>query len=344
MQKIKFEVSTWSIIKFILIILLIGFIFYIKEVLLILFSAFVISSAINPLADKLQKRKIPRFLSVLLVYFILGGIIVGIGILILPAIKEQIQLLAINLPNYYQFIIEKFSRLANNPEYQPMLFQLRDQLFNLANNLSSFSQEIIPKVRDFFGGSIKFLLVLVISLYLVVEDRDLKRFFQSILPAEYQPYITNLTLRIQRKIGGWLLGQLFLSAIIFTLVSISLFIIGVRYWLLLGLIAGLLEIIPFIGPFVSATIAVVLTIGSSILKSILIIILYIIIQQLENHLIVPQVMKKTVGLNPILVILSILIGAKLGGILGAILAIPLVSGIQEFLKDIFQIKSEEDAS
>jgi len=179
-------------------------------------------------------------------------------------------------------------------------------------------------------------VILVISFYLTVQEKGVKRFIMSLTPAKHQSYLSSLIERIQRKMGGWLRGQLLLMLIVGILTYIALRLIGLKYALVLALIAGILEIVPYIGPIISAIPAVILGFVQSPFLALLVIILYILIQQIESQIIAPQVMRRAVGLNPIITIIAILIGAKLAGILGIILAVPITAALAEFLKDVYQ--------
>ncbi|MBL7155340.1 MAG: AI-2E family transporter, partial [Candidatus Portnoybacteria bacterium] len=173
-----------------------------------------------------------------------------------------------------------------------------------------------------------------ISFYLAVQEKGAKRFLVSLTPNEHQSYLADLIERIESKIGGWLRGQLLLMFIIGCLTYIGLYFLGVKYALTLALVAALLEIIPYIGPILAAIPAVILAFFQSPFLALLVILLYIVIQQLENYIIVPQVMKRAVGLNPVVIIIVMLIGAKLAGLLGIILAVPVTAAAAEFLKDL----------
>ncbi len=129
-------------------------------------------------------------------------------------------------------------------------------------------------------------------------------------------------------------GQLFLGVIVGVLVYIGLSLLGIRFALLLAIIAGILELVPYIGPVLSAIPAVILAFFQAPILALWILILYIVVQQLENYLLVPVIMKKVVGLNPVVVIIALLIGGKLLGILGIILAVPAAAVLAEFFKDI----------
>ena len=161
------------------------------------------------------------------------------------------------------------------------------------------------------------------------------RFIRSVTPSAYQPYLVQMMRRLKAKLGSWLRGQLLLMLIIGVLVYIGLKLLGAEYALVLALWAGLTEIIPYVGPILGAIPAIFLAFSDSPLQALLVAALYLVVQQLENNLIVPMVMKRTVGLNPVVSIVAIAIGAKLGGVIGAVLAIPLVVSLGVFLSDFF---------
>jgi predicted PurR-regulated permease PerM len=157
---------------------------------------------------------------------------------------------------------------------------------------------------------------------------------RGVTPKEHETYVLNLWQRAQKKMGQWLQGQLFLAIVVGVLVYIGLSLLGIRFALLLAIIAGILELVPYIGPVLSAIPAVILAFFQMPILALWVLILYIIIQQLENYLLVPVIMKKVVGLNPVVVIIALLIGGKLLGILGIILAVPAAAVLAEFFKDV----------
>ena len=183
---------------------------------------------------------------------------------------------------------------------------------------------------------------MVITFYMTVEEDGLKKFVRSIAPIEYQPYLVQKTNRIQIKMGGWLRGQLILMLIVGTLSFIGLTILGVPYALVLAVFAGLAEFVPFLGPIIAAVPAVFFAFSDSPWKAVGVIIFYTVLQQLENQVIVPKVMQKAVGLNPIVVITVMLVGAKVAGLMGILLAVPATTIAWIFIGDLFQHKVEAD--
>lgn len=326
------NISSSTLFRFILIIIAVIALYFIRDIILVLFFAIILTSALDPLVNWCTARKIPRAVAVLSIYLILGAIIALIIVLLINPLSEQFTQLSRSMPVYYEKFIEKFGVIFPRQGSQA---NIQSSLENLSGSLNSLAKNLIPAVRGFLGGGISLVLVLVLTFYLIVEDRGLKTFLRTIAPGKHQPYLHRLVNRIQHKMGAWLRGQLLLSAIIFVMTLIVLLIFKVKYALVLAFVAGMLEVVPFIGPLLAAAIAVLLTLAISPFKALVVIpIIFLVIQQLENHLIVPKVMQKTVGLNPIVIILVVLIGAKLGGILGVLVAIPLTAGVSEFLKDM----------
>lgn len=325
-----------SIIRVVIILLALFFIYLIREIVALLFVSIVLSSAFDPWVDWLQKHKIPRAVSVLMIYVILISILSLIIVMIVPPIAEQIGQLAKNLPLYYERLALGVSEITDSGK-QP---SLPETLRTLSVSLGETTKSVFSTITDVFGGLISFIAVLVIVFYMIVEEASLKKFVQFLTPVKHQGYVADLINRMQKKMGLWMRGQLTLCLIIGIMTYIGLTILGVKYALLLALIAGILEIIPFVGPIVSAVPAIFIGFSDSLVKVLLIIALYFVIQQFENQIIVPKVMQKAVGLNPIIIIVAILIGAKLGGIVGALLAVPVAAAMGVILSDIFPHQTE----
>ena len=325
-----FNISTSTIFRIIIILLGLVFLYFIRDILLIIFVSVIIAAAMNGPVSWLQNHKIHRILGVLFVYLIFLLLAILVITIISPMLTEQIKQLA----NYFPELVEKV-----NIGFQEWWGKYRTDvniqsfLDNFSNKLNQATSSIFGTIVGLFGGLFSFGIVLVISFYLAVQEKGVKRFFVSMTPSEHQHYVSDLINRIQIRIGGWLRGQLFLMLIIGSLTFIGLYFLGVKYALTLALIAGILELIPYIGPFIALVPAAILAFVQSPMLALLVIILYVVIQQLENYIIVPQVMKRAVNLNPIVIIIAMLIGAKLAGVMGVILSIPLTAAIAEFLKD-----------
>lgn len=192
-----------------------------------------------------------------------------------------------------------------------------------------------------FGGLFSFVLIIVFSFYFAVQERGIASFLRIITPPKHEKYAIDLWKRSQLKIGLWMQGQLLLALIIGVLVYLGMMILGVKYALLLALLAAVAELIPLFGPVLAAIPAVAIGfIDGGATLGFLVVGFYVIIQQFENHLIYPLVVKKVVGVPPLLVILALLVGGQLAGFLGIIIAVPLAATLMEFLNDLEKDKKK----
>jgi len=333
--KTAIDISLTSLIKVLILFLTVVFLYFIRDIVVILFTTIIISSALDPTIDWLKGKHLPRSLSVIIVYVFVLAVIAGSVSLLVPPIAGEVKELAGKLPDLYQNLQVYLS--GDSPLYDPMIAEeIQKALSGLGDNLSKITGGIFGTVSDIFGGLFSVVIILTMSFYLVVQENALKKFLRSITPTKHQPYVTSLVNRIQQKIGAWLRAQLILVLAVGVLTFVGLSLLKVPYALVLAIFAGLMEVVPYIGPIISVIPAAFLAItvtGSWVMLA-GVILVYFVVQQLENHLLVPKVMHKAVGLNPIVVILSLMIGGKLAGFLGVILAVPVATALVIFVKDI----------
>ncbi|OGZ34863.1 MAG: hypothetical protein A2174_02805 [Candidatus Portnoybacteria bacterium RBG_13_41_18] len=331
------EISLSTILKFLAILAGIFLLYLIKNILVMLFLAVIIAAAVDAPIDWLVRHKFRRGLAVAIVY-VTGIAIFGFLLyLIIPPLAEQIKILAVNLPDYLGELEGRLQWIGG----QFGITSLQDVLVKLADRLSSAAGDIFIATINFFGGLFSALIVLIISIYLAVEEKSVKKFVVSLAPADKEEYIADLVDRMLYKLGGWFRGQILLMAIIGVLVFIVLSLLKVKYALTLALIAGLLEIVPIIGPILAAVPAILFSWLQSFGLAIAVAVLYYIIQEIEKYLIVPMVMKRAVDLNPITIMVAVLIGVELQGIIGAILAIPVAAIVSILFRDL---KNRKNAS
>jgi predicted PurR-regulated permease PerM len=335
-KPVTFNISTLTIVKIILTLLILYFAYLMWDILVLIIIALILAVLIDPLADLFEKRKIPRTLAVLVVYVILISLLGLIVVLIIPPITTQFQQLTDNIPNYWnrlkalgaEDLLAKYDSSA-----------LQKGFKSVEDNLA---QGIFTGLGGIFGGVISFFLVMVLTFYMVVEKKELKNIARSLIPAHYQPYLSQVAGRMKEKMTAWFKGQLILCLIVGLAVFIGLSFLGVKYALVLGLIAGFLEIIPYVGPWTFAVLAVFIALGQSPTLALFTLIMFIAIQQTESNLLVPKVMQKAVGLNPIISILAVITGAKLAGFLGILFAIPIASALSILLQDFFRKGGENN--
>lgn len=210
---------------------------------------------------------------------------------------------------------------------------MQDFTAGIEDKLLQAGGGVLTVFKSIFSGIVMIVATFVLSFYLALQENGVRKFLQFITPKQYEDHILDLWQRSQKKLGNWLQGQLLLGFIIGVLVFIALSILGIPYAPILALLAAIFELVPVAGPIIAAIPAVLLAFLISPIKGILTLVVYFIIQQTENHIIVPNVMKKAVGLNPVVIIIALLVGAKLGGIIGMLLAVPTAAVLMEILRE-----------
>lgn len=340
---ININITAIGVIKVILIFIVFYFLFLIREILAMLFVALIFASAVDPWVDWLQKRKVPRGISIIAIYLIALSVITGVVFLIIPPISKQVNDLANNFPSILEKVISGYEYLREYSVQHGILENIKENMGSISSNLQKAAGGIFSTVSGIIGSVLSFFLILVMTFYMVVEENALKKIVWSIAPEKYQVYVMKLINRMQKKVDLWLRGQLILSFIIFILTYVSLLILGVKYALVLALIAGLTEFVPYLGPILASIPAIFLAFTQEPILAVFVAILYYIIQLVENHIIVPKLMQKVVGLNPIISIAVLLVGFKVAGVLGAILSIPVATAISVFLRDIFENRVGKEA-
>lgn len=330
------NISTLSILKVFAILLFLYFLYLIRDIVAILFVSLVLASALNPWVDWMQKKKLPRVLGIIFIYLALFIIISSVVYLIIPPIISQVNELSANFPRYYEKVVSGIAILGDYTGQHTILNDIKDGLKSISSNLEGAASGVFSTVTNIFGSIVSFFLVIVITFYMVVEENAMKKIIWSIAPAKHQPYIMQLITRMQKKIGLWLRGQLILSLIIFALTFLGLSILNVKFALTLALIAGLTEFVPYLGPLLAAIPAIFIAFTQAPALALFVAVMYYIIQLVENNIIVPKLMQKVVGINPIVSIAVLLIGFKVAGVVGAILSIPIATAIGVFIGDLFE--------
>ncbi len=314
------EYSTQVILKVVFAVLAVAFLWVIRDIIVLLILALILASVMEPMVEYFNKKKVPKAASILAVYIIILSIAGVVVYLLIPPVVEQFKQFAANFPHYVQVLQEKIG--ASFLETQTVK-NFSSQIFTEGSIGGGF----LHSTFGVFTGALSLITVLALSFYIVTEERGMKNFIAELLPPQHQKFTSNLIDKIQKKMGLWILGQLILSFTIFLASFIGLKLLGVQYALFLALLAGILEIIPYLGPILSAVPAAFFAFLQNPPLAIAVIVLYIVIQQTENYLLTPKVMAKTVGMPPLVVLLALLIGFKLAGIVGFLVAVPLAGAI-----------------
>lgn len=327
----KIEITTSSILKTVAALSGLVFLWLVKDILAIIFFALVIASALNPIIKRLQQLRFPRTLAAIFVYLaFFGGGILLISLATVP-LAQEVNRLSQAIPEITSTLrgLEQFSRLSS--ELQESLLQLSARLSNVSINLFSITENVV-------GTAVSVVAVFVISFYLSVENQGIKEFLKDITPKSKKRLVVDLWGKIQYKLGAWFKAELGLTLSVGILTFIGLQLLGFRYALVLGLFAALTEFIPYVGPVIASIPSVLIALTQGLPLTLMTILLYVLVQQTENYVLAPQIMKKAVSLNPLLVIIVLMIGAKLGGFLGLLLAVPITVALVELVREIFNLE------
>ena len=330
------DISWGTILKISLAFLIFYIIYLVKDILVWFIFALIISVLFNPAVTFLQRIKVPRILAVIFIYVAIFGILGLLVYWMAPVFFSEIQQFSQLFPQYFEKIAPPLRDLGVEA-FENM------ESFNqaLGSILQKASSDILSALAVFFGGVGSTIFVLSIALFLSLEGKWVERVIGLLSPRKYEAYVLALWERSQTKVAGWFGSRILLALFVGVAVFIMLHLFNAEYALSLALLAGVLDFIPVLGPVFAGAVAFIFIALDSWVKAIFVLIGFVLIQQIEGNILSPILTRKFVGLPPVLVLLSLAIGAKLLGILGAVLAIPLAGIIFEFLRDFLRKKKEE---
>ncbi len=345
------EFSLASVAKATLVIIglviLTKFLSEISEILLIFFIAYLFSAALHPTVKSLEKYKVPKAVSILLIYLLLLFLLGFFITQLVPLLAIQIIELARHLSEIANnlnttdasdnFIMQQIKPLidgfAKEINKDLIINEAKQYLESIGTQLQSFAGNTFEVIKTVFHGILNFILVLILTFFLTIEEKGVNNFFISLFPSKHGQYIIEKIETVKQKVGFWLRGIVTMMFIMFSLTLIGLLILGVDYALTLAMMIGIAELIPVVGVILSAIAAILVAFNQSPWLGVWVMGLYILLQQLEGHIIVPLVMRKAVGLSPIVIILAMLTGFTTLGILGMIIAIPVATSLSIFVID-----------
>lgn len=324
MKTHRIEISSRTIVFTAVFLIFLKFLWLVKDLLFSLLIAFIIMSAVRPAVVFLEKKRIPRNISAVIMFslflLLMGYVLFGI----IPPLVYETNLLIRNLPTIVNQI-------------PPNLIGQLD-LNSLTQYLPNLTNQALKTVSSIFSNFLFVLSTLFFSLYFTIEEDIIKKLLTRFFSEERASEVALIFEKVEKRMSAWFWGELVLMIVVGTMTFIGLNLIGLKYILPLSIIAGLLEIVPNIGPVTSVVPALFVAIGQNYFFVLPTAALYFVVQQLENNLIVPWVMKKAVGLNPIITLIALIVGGKVGGVLGVILAIPTTLFIETILIEVAQIK------
>lgn len=338
-KDIRVTITVGTIISALLIIAGGYLLWTLRGLVLLVIAAIVIASAIEPGISFFIHRGIHRFFSTVLIYVLmLGSVSLLLYLFFTP--------IAADAAGFFSSMSQYFDTLNASSSFQDL--KNASSLIGAAQDPQSFIQILLSlpslflagsssaaqMLTTFFGGIFSLGIVFVLSFYFALQDTGVDDFLRLVMPVAYEDYSVDLWRRSQKKIGLWMQGQILLSLLVAVLVYLGLLIIGIPYALLLAVFTAFAEIIPIFGSLTAGTLAVIIAYSTGGLAlSTVVAGLYIVVNQFESNLIYPLIVKKVVGVPPLLVIVALIAGGMLAGFLGVLLSVPLAAIMHELIMD-----------
>jgi len=318
----KIEISHKTVIFTLLLLAGVWLLYFLRQIILQVFVALLIMTIVNPLVRRLQRFKIPRAVSILVIYLLILGFLSLVVGLILPPLFEQTKNFAVSIPEYLGNIDTPF-------------FKGSEIAAQLAQDLGAIPSQAVKVGVSFFSNILSVVTVFVFAFYLLLQRNKLDDQLSNLVGEENSKRIARVIDNLELKLGGWARAELILMTIVGTLSYIGFLALGIPFALPLAILAGLLETVPTLGPILGAIPAVIVGFGVSQFAGFGVAILAFFIQQLENYVIVPKVMQDSVGVSPIVTLFALIVGFKIAGVVGAILAVPTVITLEVLGKEFF---------
>lgn len=330
------DISWGTILKLFFAVLILYVLYQIKDILIWFVFALIISILFNSPIEFLRKLKIPRILAVCFAYVAFFGILILIVYSTIPLFVSEIKQFSQVLPQYFEKI---------SPPLRDLGVKAFEDIDTFLNTLGGALEKIVANIFNIFfvifGGIFATIFILTTAIFLSLEEKGVEKGLTLFFPKKYENYLLSIWEKCQRKVSGWFLTRIIACLFVGIVSFIAFLLFNTPYSFTLGLLAGALNFIPIVGPIITGILLFIIIAVENISKAIFVLITFILIQQVENNILTPFLSKKFVGLSPVLVLASLVIGGTLFGFLGAILAIPLAGILFEFFKEFLEKKKEE---
>lgn len=324
----KIEISSRTIIFTVFFLLLLRFLWMIQDVLFSIFIAFIFMSALKPYVSFLEKKRLPRVFASIAVYLVFLTLFFTVLFIALPPLVIESTLLLKALPSILERVAPQTMELFNLDSVFQYLPNIANQFFDI--------------VRGLFSNAVFLISTLFFGFYFLMEENVFRKLISRFFSIEKTSTALVIFDKAEKRLNNWFWGEITLMTVVGLMTFIGLNLIGIKYALALAVLAGLLEAVPNLGPTLSSVPAILLGFANSSVMGFAAMALYFIIQQLENNLIVPMVMKRAVGLNPIITLIALLVGGKIGGVLGVLLAIPITLFLETAMLEIVNSPKSAD--
>jgi predicted PurR-regulated permease PerM len=316
--------------------------YQVRTVVMLVYVSALLAIGLGPIVRAVERQKIlpvgtrrfPRWLAILTLYLTLLITLVGLGFAVVPPLVKQGQALWTRLPDLFargqQFLVER-GLIDHELTMSEALQRAPTGMLGAGGDAVT---TVVGAVFGLAGGVFGVVTILILTFYMLVESDTIFRRFVRLFPVEQRLRVATVSSDISVKVSAWLGGQLLLGAIIGTTATIGLWLLGVPYFFVLGLLAGIGELIPMVGPILSAIPAIIVALTVSPGMALGVGAFFLAQQQFENHLLVPKLMERQVGVSAVTVIIALLVGGSLLGIVGALLAVPTAAVLQVIFDEL----------
>jgi len=319
----------------------------VRSIILLLILGILFAAAIEPIVFRLRRQGLSRGQSILAVYVSLIGSLALIGYLVVPPLITQGSALIAEIPDI-------LLQLRNSALTSPNDFIRTSGVRTMNRAIAAYaSLRANPNIEGgtalsfattVVGAIFTIVSTMIVAFYWMTEKSIIKRLVLGLVPLDKRDRAHTLWDDIESRIGGWTRGQLTLCLVIGVMSAIAYWIIGLDFWLALGIFAGVTEIIPFIGPFLGGAAAFTVALTDSWQTALIVVIFVLVLQQIEGAFLVPRVMRNAVGMTPLTVVLAVLVGGAVAGPLGSVLAIPVGAAVQVLIQDMLRNREDDPDS
>jgi predicted PurR-regulated permease PerM len=336
------RIVAWSIVMVGVALLLAVALYQVRTVLMLVYVSALLAIGLAPIVRAVERqtllpvgtRRFPRWLAILTLYLTLLVAVVGLGFAVIPPLVRQGQSLWRRLPDLFargqQFLIDR-GLLDHEFTMSEALQKAPTSVLGAGGDAVT---TVVGAVINVAGGVFGVVTILILTFYMLVESETIFRRFVRLFPIDQRLRVATVSSDITVKVSAWLGGQLLLGAIIGTTATLGLWLLGMPYFFVLGFIAGVGELIPMVGPILSAIPALMVALTVSPGMALGVGVFFLVQQQFENHLLVPKLMERQVGVSAVTVIIALLMGGSLLGIVGALLAVPTAAVLQVIFDEL----------
>lgn len=329
----------YGLVGFAITLIVLWTLYLVRGPILLIYVCALFAAGLTPLVRWIErqrfltvgKRRVPKPLAILVIYATVIGTITGIGFVVVPQMVEQSQQFVKELPELIdrgQQQLTKWGLISPGTSFKELLQQ------SPIGGGDAVSM-VLNTVWGFVGGLFGLITILLLTFYMLVESQSIFDFFVRLFPRDRRRKVAEVSELVTVKVSAWLGGQIFLGFVIGATTAIGLGLMGVPYFFVLALIAGVGEMIPMVGPLISAVPAILVAFTVSPGLALGVAVFFLVQQQLENAVLVPKLMGETVGLNAVTVISALVIGSELLGFSGALLAVPTAAIIQVLFEELY---------